>query len=861
MLTHTNPRYLTHSSSSAAAFQSFPDFSLQNKGLHDSKRDFFGDVRPLTRGAFKKPEKTMTSPTKKWAPVEGASMQDLLWICDQTFVKTATQLATNLNQNLKESMGLVAASIRTEVSTPIQSSCHAINESILELPLTMGPCVQKAVREALVVDLAEQKELMQNIRANLSCSIEQLGAQVHGNHQELLEIQARAEECSKNDLHAIKLQLSDVQQALQAAKDLFCAKLETCQREAREKHEEMKAEIALQLQSRVQDTPVNVDFSPLATDLGARMTQATEQLSVLEVGLTEVHDGLLEDIQLLQTSLPEKLRAITEEAGQRKKLNQEDCDHQAIQTDPPDARDSWVQTFESPPTKKGQEKRKPKKRPSRSGNRELMTSGPSDKGVFASEHNMKERLRQELMKRASSVERYKTEGCAQFIVRHRCFDLVSFFFIVANAIWIGVDLDLNPSMLLVNSGPVFILVENIFCAFFTFEVIIRIAALKYKSECLTDAWLIFDAILVTLMILETWVVTIVILFIWGTDDLPAMLFDASLFRVARGVKMLRLSRMARLLRSVPELVIVIKAISAAGRSIGVISFFILVVVYVFAIMFGQILSFVGPEAVTHASVTTHFSSTLDTMRTLFVSGIVADNAQLLNLLGDVHPVLWVFAMLFLLLTSVTLMYMLIGVMVNVIQLVANSEREGMTVQYVACSLRGVLQDDLGYDPDHTYSKDDFKNLLVDPTVVKILNGADIDVYAVIDVADMVYDDFMEKESRQMSFADLVGVFLNMRGHNDATVKDVMSVRRALMRQMDKANEQLLAKLGHEIGVIKQGIKHLQESEEDDDGGDESEDDEQAMQVMIGPSRERASQTGSRSSMSMLMGKLKSVVSR
>jgi len=47
-------------------------------------------------------------------------------------------------------------------------------------------------------------------------------------------------------------------------------------------------------------------------------------------------------------------------------------------------------------------------------------------------------------------------------------------------------------------------VENIFCFYFTAEVVIRFLAFKRKCLFYRDAWFVFDSLLVSCMVLETW---------------------------------------------------------------------------------------------------------------------------------------------------------------------------------------------------------------------------------------------------------------------------------------------------------------------------------------------------------------------
>ena len=40
----------------------------------------------------------------------------------------------------------------------------------------------------------------------------------------------------------------------------------------------------------------------------------------------------------------------------------------------------------------------------------------------------------------------------------------------ANSVWLGVDVTYNDQLLLINSQPIFIIMENLFCTYFFLEV-------------------------------------------------------------------------------------------------------------------------------------------------------------------------------------------------------------------------------------------------------------------------------------------------------------------------------------------------------------------------------------------------------
>ncbi|CAE7291821.1 DUSP9, partial [Symbiodinium necroappetens] len=89
--------------------------------------------------------------------------------------------------------------------------------------------------------------------------------------------------------------------------------------------------------------------------------------------------------------------------------------------------------------------------------------------------------------------------------------------------------------------------------------------------------------------------------------------------MARMVKLLRLSRVTRFIRAVPELIIIVKAMGFAARSVLVFFFVWLVIIYVYAVVLRQATdgSDVGIML---------FPSVPDAMNSLLLDGLLADYA-------------------------------------------------------------------------------------------------------------------------------------------------------------------------------------------------------------------------------------------
>mmetsp|Transcript_42538 Transcript_42538/g.99175 ORF Transcript_42538/g.99175 Transcript_42538/m.99175 type:complete len:332 (-) Transcript_42538:98-1093(-) len=288
-----------------------------------------------------------------------------------------------------------------------------------------------------------------------------------------------------------------------------------------------------------------------------------------------------------------------------------------------------------------------------------------------------------------------------------------------------------------------------------------------------------------------------------------------MLRILRLVRILRLSRMAKLLRAVPELVIIIKGIGFAARS--VIVFFMLwsMIIYVFAILLRQLTA-------SYDVGTRYFSSVTHSMMTLFLTGIVPNQATLIEEVGVASWVFWLIIVGFVLLASVTIMYMLVGVLVEVMTVISATEKEGMTVSYVASTLR-VLMHQLNYSTEVPLSQREFQMLLVEEDVDRLLSGLGVDVVALVDTADVIYED-MNKMGKSMTFENLVDTILNLRGKNTATVKDVKEQARVIKSMVQHTLTANGNKVMEEFQFLRTELAALREEalRRDDDDEEEGE---------------------------------------
>merc|ERR1712232_60782 len=106
-------------------------------------------------------------------------------------------------------------------------------------------------------------------------------------------------------------------------------------------------------------------------------------------------------------------------------------------------------------------------------------------------------------------------------------------------------------------------------------------ALQDKSTALSDLWFLFDAALVFLMIIETWVMMVVTAIAAGGSGVG---INVSILRLLR---LIRLSRLSRVIRAVPEVSFMVKGVLQASRSVACTMGLLLGILYVFGIALKQ----------------------------------------------------------------------------------------------------------------------------------------------------------------------------------------------------------------------------------------------------------------------------------
>lgn len=811
-----------------AAFTAYQDTSTQNARRHNTARaDTFN-----TPSKLQKDQPTRID--KKWGLVGDMPFNDLLWICEQSFRKEASSLGKEVLAIARAEFTNVTENLLRDVRQPVE----VLSENIVP---KVGKILQEVEAPAKVDwmpahdEFSNQRDQLAFLQQQFTDEVTFLKSELQGLHKQQeqasstlrtnvqqvrdevrdlqLEVMKRSERQVTQVLNVQQTLVAECAQVMQAVSDL--------QQEVQLANAELLPSMEATLVRHVHETPVNVDFSEVCGALNKNHADVDQDLK----GIAESIDGLKGD---LHTDFVQKIDAVMgvmerqlaatmrldERAAEDKQevFIPHNLRDQGAQTDAPSLVNSSAQTDGKviiPKKLENKEERDRSREQQKELERQEQEKAHKEKKdkIFNDGENLKKKARQALMRPQYSVTSYyKDSGWAQALAKNWLFEYFTFFVIFSNAIWIAVDIDNNEAAILIDADPIFQVVENIFCTYFFVELFVRFMAFKFKRDCFRDGWFVFDTVLVATAIVETWIVTVVVLAAGGAGTV-GLGGDMSIMRMFRMIKMVRLSRMARLLRAIPELLVLLKAVGAAVRSMMVFFLMWLVVIYVFAVVFRQLTE--GQDV-----GKMYFDGVPAAMNTLVIEGILPENTKIMTSLTEESVAYWPLMVSFILLTSITLMYMLIGVLTEVIHFVARNEKEGMVVTAVASRMRQAMRN-LGRHEDVPLSKMEFQELLVHPEVVQLCADVGVNVIVLVDMSDVIFES-CDKEGEGINFEALVEVVLNMRGTNPATVKDVKEQLRVIKGLVNESSAGMLQKFSREFRDINQQLTDLRKLVGDED---------------------------------------------
>lgn len=563
---------------SRGPFRKYLDYSKLNTGRHDASRsDTFS-----TPSRLDKPFNVPSRLDKRWGL---GDTRDLFDVLEQVFAKSIRNLGKEIQGELQKEQQEATELFHQEVKEMLvahETTSIEILMQILEKisqksdePLNVD---FSSIEEMLRLDREElrsgellrwdaHKDLMQCLEGRLTKNVLQVLDETHTVrrqqeqaesvrfarvHEEIdkAQLQADMEEVLRRSEAQLE-KVANLQQGLSANSVQTLKELHKMHQENARNQADLLPCLDAQLSKLLREQAVNVDFAPVTSQIGKSQQSVNEDFATVFAEIAKVQQALNVDFS-----------QVLDEIGEMGKLHQKEPEEPTVprprkrvreywaQTDGLENSEGWTQTDEAllkpRPTKPRCKTERKSVVASTSTNSTIFEIGKS-KPVFADAETMKKNARMAYVQLQYNVhDLYHEEGFAQMIARSWVFEGVTFSVITLNAVWIAVDTDYNDAAMLIDAHPVFQVVENLFCSYFTFELVVRFAAFVFKRDCLKDAWFLFDTVLFILMISETWVVTVIMLVVGSSSS--ASVGDVSILRMARMIKMCRLARMARTLR-------------------------------------------------------------------------------------------------------------------------------------------------------------------------------------------------------------------------------------------------------------------------------------------------------------------------
>lgn len=397
------------------------------------------------------------------------------------------------------------------------------------------------------------------------------------------------------------------------------------------------------------------------------------------------------------------------------------------------------------------------------------------------------------------VEKYYHEtGLFRKIATNDIFGNITLAVIGANAVYIGVDADNNHEDNLTDADMGFQICEHLFCVFFTFEWIVRFGSFKNKCNCMRDMWFKFDTALVLMMVVETWVMPIAFAGA-GSTGIPTGLIKM--------LRLLRLARMARLMRSLPELMAMIKGVKQASRAVGSALLLLVILVYVFAIIMFTLLKDEKDPLIQE-----RFKRLGTVMVTLVTDGAFMDGIGYVSriLLNQGQYVPECVFMIFVLLSALTVMNMLIGVLCEVVTSVAAAEKEDGQIKLVKDRLLYMLKE-LDEDKSGMISRYEVAQVLDDVNALSVLHSINVDVKCLLEELNLCFED-----SEELAIHQIMEVILMLRGDRQPSMKDLIHSRQFAFYQHTQAFGHLAETMTGELSRISRtsdGVACLSEPDE------------------------------------------------
>jgi len=243
--------------------------------------------------------------------------------------------------------------------------------------------------------------------------------------------------------------------------------------------------------------------------------------------------------------------------------------------------------------------------------------------------------------------------------------------------------------------------------------------------------------------------------------------------------MLRVLRMVRVVREVPELLLIIKGVIMAFRPIVVVMALTSLIIYGFAIVIKVALQ--GTEI-----GASRFSSVPASMATLLIDVTLSGTrgGPIMCDTWNESPLVSILLFVFVVAANITMMGVLGGLLVHTVKTVAEVEKEEFSVKEALCRFDTLWRRFLKkHDADHDgcISAPELRELFQDKQANQVLERIQVDINDLEDVSEFVF----QESGGKMTKSQLQKMILDLRSKNIAKVKDHVVTRKFFQAELQK----------------------------------------------------------------------------
>lgn len=249
-------------------------------------------------------------------------------------------------------------------------------------------------------------------------------------------------------------------------------------------------------------------------------------------------------------------------------------------------------------------------------------------------------------------------------------------------------------------------------------------------------------------------------------------FSPGFLRLVRVLKFCRMARLVRLLRNVPEIMILLKGVVVAARPVLFSQLLLMCIVYLFAIAYFHLLkdTKVGD---------TYFSDLRSAMNTLLFRACFFEGLpDLAEALWDENFFVFLMLLLFVVVAPMTALNLIIGILLKVVETLEQVESTETARIYLEDQVTCLFKV-LDRNSDGLLDRAEFASLMKSPQMISALMECGVDVLAIAENPEIVFNG--EDEINLQKF---LLETLSLRSDNTATVKDMFLMKRLILQELE-----------------------------------------------------------------------------